>query len=98
MLTGRVVVMPSGRGSSSSSYVLAEAIRAERPRPRSSCARPTASWRSVRSSPASSTASPFRSSRSGDTAYDELRSEMVMQIDASDDAASVTGSDDARGG
>ena len=27
-LTGRVVVMPSGRGSSSSSYVLAEAIRA----------------------------------------------------------------------
>jgi predicted aconitase with swiveling domain len=27
-LAGRVVVMPSGRGSSSSSYVLAEAIRA----------------------------------------------------------------------
>lgn len=27
-LTGRVLVMPSGRGSSSSSYVLAEAIRA----------------------------------------------------------------------
>jgi len=27
-VTGRVVVMPSGRGSSSSSYVLAEAIRA----------------------------------------------------------------------
>jgi predicted aconitase with swiveling domain len=26
-LTGRVLVMPSGRGSSSSSYVLAEAIR-----------------------------------------------------------------------
>jgi predicted aconitase with swiveling domain len=28
VLTGRVLVMPSGRGSSSSSYVLAEAIRA----------------------------------------------------------------------
>lgn len=28
MLTGTVLVMPSGRGSSSSSYVLAEAIRA----------------------------------------------------------------------
>jgi len=28
MLTGKVLVMPSGRGSSSSSYVLAEAIRA----------------------------------------------------------------------
>jgi predicted aconitase with swiveling domain len=28
VLAGRVVVMPSGRGSSSSSYVLAEAIRA----------------------------------------------------------------------
>ena len=27
-VTGRVLVMPSGRGSSSSSYVLAEAIRA----------------------------------------------------------------------
>lgn len=27
-LTGRVLIMPSGRGSSSSSYVLAEAIRA----------------------------------------------------------------------
>ena len=27
-ITGRVLVMPSGRGSSSSSYVLAEAIRA----------------------------------------------------------------------
>lgn len=27
-ITGRVVVMPSGRGSSSSSYVLAESIRA----------------------------------------------------------------------
>ena len=27
-LTGRILVMPSGRGSSSSSYVLAEAIRA----------------------------------------------------------------------
>jgi predicted aconitase with swiveling domain len=27
-LAGRVLVMPSGRGSSSSSYVLAEAIRA----------------------------------------------------------------------
>ena len=27
LLTGRVLVMPSGRGSSSSSYVLAEAIR-----------------------------------------------------------------------
>jgi uncharacterized protein len=27
LLTGRVVVMPAGRGSSSSSYVLAEAIR-----------------------------------------------------------------------
>ena len=28
LLTGRVVVMPAGRGSSSSSYVLAESIRA----------------------------------------------------------------------
>ncbi len=28
VVTGRVLVMPSGRGSSSSSYVLAEAIRA----------------------------------------------------------------------
>jgi predicted aconitase with swiveling domain len=28
LLTGRVLVMPAGRGSSSSSYVLAEAIRA----------------------------------------------------------------------
>jgi predicted aconitase with swiveling domain len=28
LLTGRVLVMPTGRGSSSSSYVLAEAIRA----------------------------------------------------------------------
>ena len=28
MLTGRMLVMPCGRGSSSSSYVLAEAIRA----------------------------------------------------------------------
>ncbi len=28
MLSGKVLVMPSGRGSSSSSYVLAEAIRA----------------------------------------------------------------------
>jgi predicted aconitase with swiveling domain len=27
-VTGRILVMPSGRGSSSSSYVLAEAIRA----------------------------------------------------------------------
>jgi predicted aconitase with swiveling domain len=29
-VTGRILVMPSGRGSSSSSYVLAEAIRAGR--------------------------------------------------------------------
>lgn len=28
MLTGRILVLPAGRGSSSSSYVLAEAIRA----------------------------------------------------------------------
>ncbi len=28
VITGRVLVMPTGRGSSSSSYVLAEAIRA----------------------------------------------------------------------
>jgi len=28
LLTGRILVMPAGRGSSSSSYVLAEAIRA----------------------------------------------------------------------
>ncbi len=62
-LVGRVIVLPSGRGSSSSSSVLAESIRMPARRPPPSCwASQIRSWRSAPSSRRSSTASRCRSS------------------------------------
>jgi predicted aconitase with swiveling domain len=89
VLTGRVVVMPSGRGSSSSSYVLAEAIRAGTA-PAAIILLETdgiVALGAIVARELYGIAVPVVTL--GDTAYDGLRSEMVMQVDAGDDGASV---------
>ena len=91
MLAGRVVVMPSGRGSSSSAYVLAEAIR-KGTAPSAIVLRETdgiVALGAIVARELYGIAVPVVTL--GDAAYDELRSEMVMQVDASDDGASVNG-------
>jgi len=99
VLTGRVLVMPSGRGSSSSSYVLAEAIRAGTA-PAAIILRETdgiVALGAIVARELYGVAVPIMTL--GEAAYVALRSGMALQVAASDDSASVASfADDALGG
>jgi uncharacterized protein len=97
-LTGRVVVMPSGRGSSSSSYVLAEAIRAGTA-PAAIIMRETdgiVALGAIVARELYGVAVPVVTLDR--RSYDELRSDVTLEVHASADAVSVTLAPDLRGG
>ena len=97
-LTGRVLVMPAGRGSSSSSYVLAEAIRAGTA-PAAIIMHETdgiVALGAIVARELYGVAVPVVTLDR--RSYDELRSDVTLEIHASADAASVTVASDVRGG